>query len=124
MDDIFDKDEKLYRAVYPPSHPRMFWKKDGSLSSAAFHDKKGLSVERGNNRKSEEVVENMKKFFVGCIVSVKVDDCNAINALVKYCPSERSKYHSEIHGSKDDVLLSREQRYYLAQKAVKEYVVP
>lgn len=46
MDNTFYADEKLYRAVYPPEAVAMFWRKDGSLSSAAFADPKGLSVPR------------------------------------------------------------------------------
>ena len=34
-------DERLYRAVRPDS---LFWKVNGTLSSAAFKDKKGLSA--------------------------------------------------------------------------------
>lgn len=55
MDNTFDDEEKLYRAVYPPSHPGLFWKKDGRISPSAFADPKGLSVERGYYRKSEEI---------------------------------------------------------------------
>ena len=63
MDNTFDDSERLYRAVYPPSHPGMFWKKDGRISPSAFADPRGLSVERGIYRKSEEIVEKMKKTF-------------------------------------------------------------
>ena len=50
MDNIFPKNEKLYRAVYPPEAAELFWKADGSISSAAFADPKGLSVDRGDFR--------------------------------------------------------------------------
>ena len=46
MAELFDMYERLYRAVYPPNIMPLFWKEDGQLSSAAFKDKKGLSVER------------------------------------------------------------------------------
>ena len=68
MDNTFDDSERLYRAVYPPSHPGMFWKKDGRISPSAFADPRGLSVERGIYRKSEELWKN-EKTFSGCIVS-------------------------------------------------------
>ena len=29
MDNTFSEDEKLYRAVWPPSHSQMYWKKNG-----------------------------------------------------------------------------------------------
>lgn len=41
----------------------MFWKKDGTISSAAFSDREGLSVERGNFRDDKDVIEEMQKFF-------------------------------------------------------------
>ena len=46
MDNTFPKSEKLYRAVYPPDKVAMFWRRDGSISSAAFADPNGLSVDR------------------------------------------------------------------------------
>lgn len=123
MDDKFSPKEKLYRAVYPPNHPGMYWKRDGSLSSAAFADPKGLSVERGYHRENEEIIANMGKNFVGCIVSIKVEDCNETQAIVKYLPTKNNQYHSEIHGGEDKLLLDKRQRVYLAQKAQKEYMV-
>ncbi len=50
MTDQFEANEKLFRAVYPPNIIPMFWKENGEISSAAFKDKKGLSVERAGNR--------------------------------------------------------------------------
>ncbi len=122
MDDTFTEEEKLYRAVYPPSHPGMFWKKDGTLSPAAFADLKGLSVERGNMRSSEMVLNKMKKAFSGCIVSVTVENCHETDAVVKYLPSNNNKYHCEIHGSPTIPLLDKSQRYHLAKKAKIEYM--
>ena len=121
MDNTFKNTEKLYRAVYPPSHPGMFWKKDGTVSPSAFADPKGLSVERGDDREDQEVVDGMKKKFTGCIVSVTAGDCFDTNALVKYLPSHDNKYHSEIHGSETKALLSKSQRYHLAERAKNVY---
>ncbi len=42
MDESFNINEKLYRAVYPPEVMQMYWKRDGSVSSAAFADPHGL----------------------------------------------------------------------------------
>ena len=122
MDNTFEDEERLYRAVYPPSHPGLFWKKDGTLSSSAFADPKGLSVERGFYRTPKEVVEKMKKTFTGCIVSVSVRNCRDVSAKVKYLPSRDNEYHSEIHGSDDNALLDKKQRLHLAQTAIKEYM--
>ncbi len=43
--DFTDVNEELYRAVYPPTYRELFWKEDGTLSSAAFYDPKCLSVD-------------------------------------------------------------------------------
>ncbi|MDO4720211.1 MAG: hypothetical protein Q4A78_06075 [Peptostreptococcaceae bacterium] len=122
MDNIFRKEEKLYRAVYPPSHPGLFWKKDGSLSSAAFADPKGLSVERGYDRSEETVIQKMRESFIGCIVSLKVKNCIEADALVKYLPTKNNEYHSEIHGGPEEKLLSRKQRMSLVKSAVIEHM--
>lgn len=45
MNNIFSDYEKLYRAVSPESYIQMFWRKDGTVSSATFTDREGLSVE-------------------------------------------------------------------------------
>ena len=39
----------------------------------------------------------------------------------KYKPTKRSKYHSEIHGSEENPLLSKSQRKKLATDAKIEY---
>ena len=57
MDNSFFDDEKLYRAVFPPEIVDMYWRRDGTISSAAFADPKGLSVDRGDYRPDEDVVK-------------------------------------------------------------------
>lgn len=95
MDKNFKSDEKLYRAVYPPEMVSMYWKRDGSLSSAAFADPKGLSVDRGNYRSDDEVTSDMSKRFTGRIIRLYVKNCTDIGAKVKYIPSSKNIYHSE-----------------------------
>ena len=118
LDNTFDLNEKLYRAVYPPEIAEMFWRKDGSISSAAFADPKGLSVDRGYHRSDNDVVTVMQKRFKGRIVSIYAKNCLDIGAAVKYLPSAANPFHSEIHGSDNTPLLSKQQRLYLARKAV------
>lgn len=118
MDERFEMKEKLYRAVYPPEIADIFWKADGTVSSAAFADPKGLSVDRGNYRSDEEVVASMRKRFSGHIISVYVKNCSDVKAQLVYLPSGSNPYHSEIHGSKASLLLSKSQRRHLAQSAV------
>ena len=122
MDNTFEDAERVYRAVYPPSHPGMFWKKNGKISPAAFADPKGLSVERGFYRKPDEIVEKMKKVFSGCIESLSVGDCRNVDAVVKYLPTKGNEYHSEIHSSDTVILLNKSQRLHLAEVANKEYM--
>ena len=100
---------------------QMFWRKDGTVSSAAFTDKQGLSVERGDFREDENVIEEMRKFFHGCIISLTVEQCRDVDAVIKYKPRKRSEYHSEIHGSEEVPLLSKSQRKKLAERAKIEY---
>ena len=118
MDDTFNNNEKLYRAVYPPEIADMYWKIDGSISSAAFADPKGLSVDRGWYRSDDEVIVSMRKRFTGHIVSLYVRNCRDTGAIVRYLPSASDKYHSEIHGSESEPLLSKSQRRHLAKAAV------
>jgi len=117
MTEQFDENEKVYRAVYPPEIMPLFWKENGEISSAVFKDKKGLSVERAGDRIEDEVINDMRLFFYGAIISIVVIDCSLCGAVVKYLPTKRSIYHSEIHGEKDRILLSQSQCKYLAKMA-------
>ena len=107
----FEKEEKLFRVIRPGS---MFWKSEGKLSSAAFKDKNGLSVSLLENRLKDK----------GAVVSVKVRQCEKINAVVRYLPieyeKERNPYHSEIHGSTDKKPLTGSQARALADEAIIE----
>lgn len=118
MTDQFDEREKLYRAVYPPEIMPLFWKENGEISSAVFKDKKGLSVERAGDRLEDNVISDMCLFFTGSIISILVSDCIACKAILKYLPTRRSKYHSEIHGAENRILLSQSQCKYLAKRAI------
>ena len=117
MDDVFAPEESLYRAVYPPERAAMFWRRDGSVSSAAFADARGLSVERGYQRDSDTVVSSMLTRFSGIIITITAKDCFDTDAVVRYLPSSNNRYHSEIHGSMTVPLLSKSQRLFLARRA-------
>ena len=124
MDNHFFDDEKLYRAVFPASRMPCFWKENGKLSSAALKDPKGLSVERGNYRNDTEVIYSMQKDFTGNIVRLDVKQCREVNAVVVYLPTQRSEYHSEIHGNNTRRILSNTQAHALANQAVLIYKRP
>ena len=72
MDNTFPNCEKLYRAVFPESYMQMFWRKDGTVSSAAFTDKQGLSVERGDFREDENVIE-CANFFMAVLYRLQLN---------------------------------------------------
>lgn len=116
MDETFDEKELLLRAVWPESRRPDFWV-NGRLSSAALKDRRGLSVNRTANRPINEAVHEMAGKFGGLIVSFSVAACNSADAYVKYCPSTENMYHSEIHGSPTEVMLSDVQALILARSA-------
>lgn len=117
MTELFEVYEKLYRAVYPPEIMPMFWKENGELSSAVFKDKKGLSVERAGYRDEAEVITDMRLYFYGMIINLSVGDCEACHAVLRYLPTKRSIFHSEIHGAENRKRLSQSQCKYLAKMA-------
>lgn len=117
MDSRFDNDESLIRAVR--SRPR-FWE-NGRLSSAALKDPNGLSVTRTYDRSLEDTIEWMQQNFEGVMVVITVRSCLDVEAYVKYCPSSTNRYHSEIHGSKDEIELSDFQALYLARHATLDF---
>lgn len=109
-------EERLYRAVYP----NFFKKEDGSLSSAAFKDRNGLSVQRGDNDTTDYMVDFMltKQKFQGGIVSVSVQNCYDVLALPLHKPSNRSEKHSEIHRNETEPALTSGQAKKLARLAI------
>lgn len=116
MDATFDDRELLLRAVWPADRRPDFWN-NGRLSSAALKDKRGLSVNRTSDLPVENAVSLMSKKFSGLIVSISVVACKAVDAYVKYCPSNDNIYHSEIHGSPTQIVLSDTQALILARRA-------
>lgn len=121
MDSKFDETESLIRAVYPENQRPDFWENNGRLSSAALKDKNGLSVTRTYDRSVKDTVEWMTVHFKGAMVAITVKACNDVQAYVKYCPSKTNEYHSEIHGSKDEIELNDFQAHQLARRATLEF---
>jgi hypothetical protein len=117
MTEQFEPCEKLYRAVFPPDIMLMFWKENGEISSAVFKDKNGLSVERAGDRDENNVITYMHAYFYGAIIGLMVSDCTMCGAVLRYIPTKRSIYHTEIHGSNERKLLSQSQCKYLAKMA-------
>ena len=102
MDDNFDSEEKLYRGVHS------FWiKEDDTISSAAFKDSNGISVDRDGGRDEQSCINRMIGALpqiagVGRLTTGEVVDCGAIP---KYLPVEGNEFHSEIHDSAEQVQI-------------------
>lgn len=117
MDENFSLTEALFRAVRPDEK---YWRSDGSLSSAAFKDPHGLSVNRSGNLPLAEAVEIIRAGpLFGTIVYVTVHDCYDVGATVIYAPENENIYHSEIHKDQTTVQLSKGQAKKLAGLARK-----
>jgi len=120
MIEIFEDRELLLRAVWPPNRKPNFWVK-GRLSSAALKDPKGLSVDRTADRALDAAILSMRSRLSGYIVSIPVPACSAVNAYLRHKPSQGNPHHSEIHGSKSEVILSDEQAFKLSRAAALVY---
>jgi len=115
VNQIFDPDERLLRAILPKD---MFWK-NGRPTSAAFktEDDDGLSVDRQGNRSIESSLAYIRKHLSGEIASVTYNECTSAEIGVKYAPSRRNLYHSLLNG-KDTVSPTPRQARYLASICV------
>lgn len=113
---VFEDEELLLRAVLPANQRPRFWK-DGKLSSAALKDRRGLSVDRTYDRALEESVTFMLGHLTGNVVALTQDACKSVDAIINYLPSMTNKYHCEIHGSKEQKVLSPHQAHVIAGSA-------
>lgn len=105
--DEFVPDELLFRAV-----PEIQWvAAENRVSSAAFKDSGGVSVDRQFERPEEDCVKLMlsrEKFKnAKAIVKVTVRDCIENNAKPVYSPTEDNEFHSEIHRIDGTITLSQ-----------------
>lgn len=120
MQERIDKSEQFLRAVRPDLKEPRYWR-NGKLSTAAFKDKKGLSVQRTGDRSMSDTVSSMKaRKFMGAYVSVAVKLCLDQKIFIDNPPS-KDLYHRELHGSETEKQLTEEQAFYLARFAKVEY---
>ena len=117
MNEYFQPDELLFRAVWPKD---ITFKDAGRISSSAFKDPKGqgLSVDRSGERSAEEAAAFLLSHLQGVAVYVTVADCIECSALPCWKPHPANEWHSEIHQNENVKLLSQKQAYHLASKAV------
>lgn len=94
INNIISDEESLFRGVL-----EINWnKKENRISSSAFKDSNGCSVDRCHFRSDQEsslALFERKNFYA--IAKVKVAKVRAIPCLTLYLPIEMNKYHSEIH---------------------------
>ncbi len=114
MEDTIGKDEFLYRGI----HEIWITKEDNNrISSAAFKQASGCSVDRDGGRKKEDCISRLlglKDFGAVCrIVNYEVSQSGAVSV---YCPSKTNIYHTEIRDSPEKIEISSNKKlHYLVQ---------
>lgn len=86
------EDENLFRGIHATQWDEL------RPSSAAFKDRKGLSVDRCNYRPDAEAISFLlsSKSYRG-IVKIPVTYVKSIPTKVIYAPVDGNEFHSEIH---------------------------
>lgn len=119
----FKKDEKLFRKI--PNSPLFFAETEEGkrISSAAFKDSKGCSVDRQLDRDENLVRKQMYEKFkesssgIRAIADVTYSQCLDVAAVVKELPENDNEYHCEIHSSNEKIQLTPGQAKKLANNA-------
>lgn len=120
MSKELSEDECLFRKI--PNNPIMI-KADGTISSAAFKDSKGCSVDKKADRDNSVIYDMFFQRFYntsGSIIAVSnvtVGICYEKEAIVIESPTKENVFHCEIHGSIDKVQLTPSQAKHLARNA-------
>jgi hypothetical protein len=106
----FKNGETLLRGIHIKPD---FWNSEKNRpSSAAFKDSRGLSVNRtGENKKyykeSLECLKNNLGERLKAAAEINADFCLDLGLFLKYCPMSDNIYHSEIHKSENEPLLTK-----------------
>ncbi len=117
MDEHFDNNEKLYRAVKPEG---IYHKEDGSLSSAAFKSSNGCSVDRGDGRSDNEAAEFMQANLSGDVYKISVDNCLEKSIYINYEPIEGiNPYHCGLYRNDGLNEMTQSQCRFLSRVAIK-----
>ena len=102
MDEKFASNECLYRGLHP-----LWIEDDNTVSSAAFKDSGGVSVDRDGGRSEQECIDRMLKALpqIAGVCRLTCDDVEACGAITLYRPVPDNIYHSEIHDSAEQVQI-------------------
>ena len=106
----FKNTESLLRGIN--KQPNFWDSEENRPTSAAFKDKKGVSVNRtGENKQyyvqSLECLKNKLGERLRSSVELNVDFCIELGLHLKYCPLDDNIYHSEIHKSENEPSLTK-----------------
>lgn len=113
-----DDEEFLFRGVVKNNWDFV----NNRISSAAFKDNFGASVDRDGGRTDEECIKkqlSLKNFFAICKVTAKNVRVN--NAIVKYLPIPGNIFHSEIHDSQNVPLLRGKKPNRIREASIQVY---
>lgn len=102
MDEHFASNENLYRGLHP-----LWIEDDNTVSSAAFKDSGGVSVDRDGGRNHRECVDRLLEALprLAGVCKLTVCDVEACDAIAVYRPMSDNEYHSEIHDSVGQVQI-------------------
>ena len=102
MDEKFASNECLFRGLHP-----MWIEDDNTVSSAAFKDSAGVSVDRDGGRDEQDCVNRMVDALpqIAGVCKLTCGDVEDCEALAVYCPVPDNEYHSEIHDSAEQVQI-------------------
>lgn len=102
MDEHFASNECLYRGLHS-----LWIEDDNTVSSAAFKDSGGVSVDRDGGRNQRECVDRLLEALPQLVGVCKLTICDveACDAVAVYRPISNNEYHSEIHDSVGQVQI-------------------
>ncbi|MFH6603443.1 hypothetical protein ACEZ3G_08140 [Maribacter algicola] len=102
LNEIISDEEFLFRGVL-----KINWNnRENRISSSAFKDSQGCSVDRCNFRNHNDVANSIfvkKDFFT--VAKIQTLNVRSVPTKVKYLPVEDNPYHSEIHDEENRIQL-------------------
>lgn len=120
----FKDDERFFRRIPDqPTYIKVNENGERTISSAAFKDSAGCSVDRKDDRNAETIRSNLYIRFcqtpagICAVADVSFSDCCDVNAVVKEKPTEDNPFHCEIHRSNTQIQLSSSQAKKLAKNS-------
>lgn len=120
MTESFDPNEILYRGLH-----KMWIEDDNTVSSAAFKDSCGISVDRDGGRNEQECIDRLLKALpkLEGVCKLSCGDVSNCDAITVYCPMPDNEFHCEIHDSAEQIQIkSKAKSRKLASKSQIVYI--